>query len=417
MSIEEYFNKIHEISQNIENATSNLTMNVDKYFEIMTRINQEERDYIRSFPEGLNNLSHEDTMGEFYYIKNKIGEAFIKECATLSPQEFEETFKNHSVSYVIQSRNGHAINDRIAIALDENNYFTIFPSRVQDSEALTKFVQNCILADNPLISGKRTIDEISGAYHLREQVIDVKSEIEKNLQYCSDYDIADYIQECCNVRNGYDASISQESEVMLSVLQKVHLSDQGVFMPSDVEVANTIASYDRGEIDLETMVFELTNVTGLYHELQTTEEVMEAFGVSEQEAEKMFDDAIIDYFGVSSFEEAYKKFEEEKENGDRFENETFENFARYFAIPYNEEPYQTYLIIKNGKDIITDGFVTKESLTEEQQQVLNSILKSEHSIEEIADTVSDRKLEDINKVVTEISEEIKGKSKENEQTK
>lgn len=366
-------------------------MDIEKYFEIMSKINQEEHDYISNFPEGLNNLSHEDTMGEFYEKKNNIAEAFIKECAILSPQELEEIFKKHSVSYIMQTKNGHVINDRMTISLNGENYFTIFPSRIQDSEALTKFVQNCISENSPIISGERTIDEIAGAYHLRKQVTAVKSKIGKNVQYCSDYDIADYIKECCDARSEDDVNISHEAEIMLSVLQKVHLSDQGVSMPSDVQVANIISSYERGEINLENMIFELTNVTGLYHELHTTEEVMEAFGVSEEEAEKMF------------------------------EEEGFEDYNEFDTVSYNEDPYTTYLIIKNGTDIVTDGFVTEEELTEEQKRELDSISKStekeEHSIGEIEDAVSDRKSEDINKVISEISEEMKDKSKENEQTK
>ena len=43
--------------------------------------------------------------------------------------------------------------------------------------------------------------------------------------------------------------------------------------------------------------------------------------------------------------------------------------------------------------------------------------KSNHSIEEIDELVSDRKVEDINKVITEISKEIKDKSMEEKETK
>lgn len=72
--------------------------------------------------------------------------------------------------------------------------------------------------------------------------------------------------------------------------------------------------------------------------------------------------------------------------------------------------------IRNYADSIREDWIVDEDYIDET--IIHSKLVSQtYNIEEIADTVSDRKLEDINKVVAEISEEMKDKSKENEQTK
>lgn len=265
---QKYRQYIKDISKKLDYSS------IEKLFEIMTEINNDERDYIRKFPEGLNNLSHEDTMLDFYEVKNKLAEVFVKACSNLSKEEVDKLSKEHPASYIIRENHGHVINDKMLISLDDDNYFTLFPSRIDSKEAITKFVQEYVFENNPIISGERTVGEISGAYDLRKIVEEVKWNIEKDIQYCSDQDIEYYIQECCEKRFSSDINEKRNAELMLSVLQNIALSDQGVPMPSDVDVANIILSYDKGEIDLKTMIFKLANVTNLLHELYTTEEIM-----------------------------------------------------------------------------------------------------------------------------------------------
>ena len=86
------------------------------------------------------------------------------------------------------------------------------------------------------------------------------------------------------------------------------------------------------------------------------------------------------------------------------------NLDNIWVIPQEAEQYYDR---HSGSYYTGSRYTDKNGITHE----LKEVKKELHTIEEIADAVSDRKLEDVNKVVAEISEEMKDKSKENEPTK
>lgn len=399
-SIEDCKKEISEISKKYgqyiqEISTEFDSSSIARIFDIMIEMNNNESNYIKSFPEGMNNLGHEDTMHEFYEVKNTLAELFVKVCSNLSKEELDKVSNEYPASYIIRNNNGHVINDKITVSLGEDNYFTIFPSRVNAKEAIAKFVQEYVSENNPIISGERTSEDIAEAFDLRSGIIEVKRNIANNINYCSEYDIADYIQQCCEERFKGNTDDKQKAEVMLSVLQSVGLSDQGVSMPSDVNVAKIISSYKKGEYDLDNMIFELTNVTCLYHELHTVDEIMNVMGVTEEEANRLLEEeSEIDYNGFDT-------------------------------VFYTEEPFSTYLVVENGKDFVTNGFVLEDDLTKKQKQKIGLIpedeKKSEHLQYEIDEVDSFKKeIKEMTKQSSDKSSDLKqitGRLEDKEQTK
>lgn len=319
-------------------------MNIEELLKKMEECNIREHELRESY-------SSLEEINQFYNDKNNLAEAFVKMCAKLSPQELQAHLGNHKISYEEVGSDIGGIVDKISVSLD-NGSFTIFPSRVQNSEALGLFVQNCVSENNPLVNGTRTADEIKNAYNLRKKVGEIKRTIGRTLQYYSPGDIANYIQLCCyETYVEDDKSISDNAKYMLAVLQSAILTDSGVKMPSDAEVARSIIACDRGEIDFSTMIFEMKKELGLYHELHTVEEVAEYYEIPESDAEAIF------------------------------EAEKVKDGNGWDTVSVRKDPYNLYLIIQNGHNMVTAGFVKEEELP---RDIMNSLSSKEYfTIEDV----------------------------------
>ena len=308
-------------------------MNKEEYFKIMKDLNREE-DEIKSRlydAETHHSLYDEeskirDELYNFYKKKNNQAVSFMKDM--LSNNEHCNCVYNIKDKVFIND----PILDKVTIDIGENEQFTFFPSRIKEGNIVADFV-NANAENNPIALGIRSYEDISTAYEIRKEAQEIKNQIaESDLLYCSSGDIADKIIElmpCMPWNEG--TPIGRKDELFLTTLRFTHLTDQGIPMPSDAEVANIIRAYNEDGIDLNNIMFTCRNLTGLYHEFQTYDEVMEYFGYSLEQAQKLFE-----------------------EEGD--------------VIYYNEAPYDTYLVFKDGElKNETDGF---EEFSEEELQAI-----------------------------------------------